>query len=164
LKNIRKSIEKETSTKEIAIDENLSLKTVYNLIKQINDGKNNEEILFKKKGRKPEAFSEVKSKITQILQRDCSCTQTELQEELAGLNIIRTQSAISKLLKNMNYTKKRLVRVPEERNTPRTIDARQEYCNKIFHIRYEKLVFLDETDLICTIVGTMVLSKKCKSN
>ena len=47
----------------------------------------------------------------------------------------------------MDYTRKRLVKVPEERNSLRTVDSRQEYCTVINHIDDEKLVFLGETGL-----------------
>lgn len=45
----------------------------------------------------------------------------------------------------MKLTRKRLARVTGERNTPRMIDLRQEYCNILYHLDYDKLVFLDET-------------------
>jgi hypothetical protein len=57
----------------------------------------------------------------------------------------RSQSSISRIIKQMNYTRKRLVKVPEERNTLKTIDLRQEYCNVINNIGDNNLVFLDET-------------------
>jgi hypothetical protein len=45
----------------------------------------------------------------------------------------------------MNFTRKRLVRVPEERNFINNIDFRQEYANSITFVANERLVFLDET-------------------
>ncbi|KAF7689856.1 hypothetical protein CDIK_2818 [Cucumispora dikerogammari] len=45
----------------------------------------------------------------------------------------------------MIYTRKRLVKIPEERNSTRNINARQEYCSVINHISDNKLVFPGET-------------------
>jgi transposase len=45
----------------------------------------------------------------------------------------------------MEFTRKRLTLVPQERNSLRTIDARQNYCRYVNTIPEENLVFLDET-------------------
>ena len=47
----------------------------------------------------------------------------------------------------MDYTRKRLVKVPEERNTPKNLDIRQTYARDVQFIPNENLVFLDETGL-----------------
>ncbi|KAF7691526.1 hypothetical protein CDIK_2535 [Cucumispora dikerogammari] len=46
----------------------------------------------------------------------------------------------------MEFTKKRPVKVSEERNTTRTINARQEYYTIINQVGDDRLVFLDKTD------------------
>ncbi|KAF7674354.1 hypothetical protein CDIK_4529, partial [Cucumispora dikerogammari] len=45
----------------------------------------------------------------------------------------------------MDYIRKRPAKIPKERNSTRTINARQEYCSAINHISDNKLVFLDDT-------------------
>ncbi|KAF7696591.1 hypothetical protein CDIK_1730 [Cucumispora dikerogammari] len=45
----------------------------------------------------------------------------------------------------MANIKKRLGKIPEEKNSTRTINARQENCSAINHISDNKLVFLSET-------------------
>jgi len=47
----------------------------------------------------------------------------------------------------MDYFRKRLVLIPEERNTPKNIDARQNYAREVQFIANSNLVFLDETGL-----------------
>ena len=94
---------------------------------------------------KQQTISVVKSKISQFLLRDPSYSQKEISEELACNNISPLQSGISRILKKMNYTRKRLTRIPEERNTPRNIDLRQVYARGISFVPVNSLVFLDET-------------------
>ncbi|KAF7687088.1 hypothetical protein CDIK_3074 [Cucumispora dikerogammari] len=52
---------------------------------------------------------------------------------------------MSRVLKEMNYSRKRLVRVPEKRNSLRNIEARQIYARLIEQVSVNNLVFLDET-------------------
>ncbi|KAF7695749.1 hypothetical protein CDIK_1935, partial [Cucumispora dikerogammari] len=134
LNSIRRSLERGRTTKEISSDENISLRTAYNLIAKISEDKSNQDIISVGKGRKSGSNETVKIKIVNALQRDCSYTQTELRIELEKSNIIKSQSSVSRVLKQMDYTRKRLVKIPEERNSTRTINARQEYCSAINHI------------------------------
>ncbi|KAF7670500.1 hypothetical protein CDIK_4590, partial [Cucumispora dikerogammari] len=98
LNSIRRSVDRGQSAKEIAQDENLSIKATYNLIGKINEGESNEQILGKKKGRKAVALADIKTNIINTLQRDCSFTQSELGEELRDNNLRRSQSTISRIL------------------------------------------------------------------
>ncbi|KAF7685577.1 hypothetical protein CDIK_3674 [Cucumispora dikerogammari] len=114
LNSIRRSLERGRTTKKISSDENVSLRTAYNLISKISEDKNNQDIIFVAKGRKSGSNETVKIKIVIALQRDCSYTQTELRIKLERSNIIRSQSSVSRVLKQMNYTRKRLVKKPEK--------------------------------------------------
>jgi len=145
VKKIRKSYEKNVNVKRIAEDEELSVPSVYKIINKICEGKRDEEIIGSGSGRRPQGASSVKSKISQILLRDSSYSQHEIVEELACNDIVRTQSGVSRMLKKMNYSRKRLVKIPVERNNPRNIDLRQVYARAINFIPVENLVFLDET-------------------
>ncbi|KAF7699512.1 hypothetical protein CDIK_1226 [Cucumispora dikerogammari] len=133
------------SAKDISMEENWSLKTVYRLFKKINGGQTNEHILRNKKRRKTTPNLTAKATIINALQRDCSHAQRELADKLGVINTGRSQSSVSRILKDMEFTRKRLVKVPEKRNTTRTINARQEYCTIINQVDDERLVFLDET-------------------
>ncbi|KAG0439508.1 hypothetical protein DMUE_2387 [Dictyocoela muelleri] len=147
IKNIRKGLNRGISVKDIASEENLSLQTTYGLINKISDGKTDEEIVGVKKRRKAQEYPDVKSKIAQILFRDASYTQCELSEELNKWGLYKNQATISRVLKEMGYSRKRLVKIPEERNSIRNIDARQTYSNELEFINDENLVFLDETGI-----------------
>ncbi|KAF7683729.1 hypothetical protein CDIK_4457 [Cucumispora dikerogammari] len=82
LNSIRRSLERGRTTKEISSDENISLRTAYNLIAKISEDKSNQNIISVAKGRKSGSNETVKIKIVNALQRDCFYTQTELQLEL----------------------------------------------------------------------------------
>jgi len=145
VKKIRRGVEKGYTPQKISEEEELSLPTVYKIMNKITDGVQDEELLGRKPGKKQQTTSVVKSKISQFLLRDPSYSQKEISEELACNNISLTQSGISRILKKMNYTRKRLTRIPEERNTPRNINLRQVYARGISFVPVNSLVFLDET-------------------
>jgi len=142
LKRLRKDIDKDIPFKSIADSEEISIQTVYNMAKKIQDGLSDEEILCHKKGRKKIDNVEVKNKLSHTLLKDPSFTQNELASELR-----KSQTSICRILKEMNYTRKRLVKVPEERNNEKNMNARQTYAREIQFIHNENLVFLDETGL-----------------
>ncbi|XP_065642162.1 uncharacterized protein LOC136073842 [Hydra vulgaris] len=56
-----------------------------------------------------------------------------------------SQPTISRKLKRSDLSRKRVVHVPEERNSTRVINARYAFASKINGILNEKLVYLDET-------------------
>ncbi|KAF7685949.1 hypothetical protein CDIK_3302 [Cucumispora dikerogammari] len=104
----------------------------------------NDQIL-KTKGRKSRVNTEVISQITAIVQPDNSINQNGIALELLESGVDRSQPFISRTLKKMNYSRKRLSLVPAERNTLRLLDLRQTYCNNLMNIFVERLVFLNET-------------------
>ncbi|KAF7700686.1 hypothetical protein CDIK_0873 [Cucumispora dikerogammari] len=95
LNSIRRTLERDRTTKEISSDENISLRTAYNLIAKISKDKSNQDIISAAKGRKSRSNETVKIKIVNALQRDCSYTQTEFRIKLERSNIIRSQSGVS---------------------------------------------------------------------
>ena len=56
-----------------------------------------------------------------------------------------TESVISRALKSLGYTRKRLMHVPAGRNNDVAIDTRYNYCSVADHIRNDQFIFLDET-------------------
>ena len=147
LKRVRKHLEKNSSTKCIANDIEMSASATYKLINKITSGLIDEDILSSKKGRPKQEFPEIKNKISQILNKDSSFTQLELSHDLMQFGIRKSQSTVCRTLKDMEYTRKRLVKIPQERNTPKNIDARQNYAREMQFISNDNLVFLDETGL-----------------
>ena len=71
-------------------------------------------------------------------------TQKELYEELVrnGYNV--SLPKVCRILKTMNYTRKRLVMIPIERNCQRIIEQRTEFCMYVEHILDDNLICLDE--------------------
>ncbi|XP_065683288.1 uncharacterized protein LOC136096077 [Hydra vulgaris] len=57
-----------------------------------------------------------------------------------------SQPTISKKLKRSDLLRKRVVHVPEERNSTRIINARYAFASEINKISNEKLIYLDETE------------------
>jgi arginine repressor len=88
--------------------------------------------------------AEIKSLLSENLLRDLSYTQRELAAIVSEHGTPNSQSSVSRLLKKWD-TQKRLVRIPQERNTARTLDIRQCYAREVQFISNENFVFLDET-------------------
>lgn len=145
LKSVRKSIKKEFTLKNIAEEAEISMTCARNLYVNINSGKTDEEILNVKKGRHCKDNSELKNKIRTFIDQEPDNTTRSIKEKLAAENNRTSIATISRILKSMDYTRKRLSIVPTERNATRTIDLRQEFCRYINNVSNENLVFLDET-------------------
>ena len=132
------------SNKEIAEINLISLSCATNIANKISRGLSDEDIV-RKKGRKPASNSEIKSQVSAIVQLDNALTQKGIAKVLEDSGIRRSQPFISKLLRNMEFTRKRLSLIPAERNSTRILDMRSIYCTEIRNISVERLVFLDET-------------------
>ena len=98
-----------------------------------------------KKGRPQGQSNILKSELRVLLERDPSHTTRSLKDTLFQNGITTSAPTISRYLKAMEITRKRLTSVPRERNTLRTIDLRQDFCSRINNIQDENQVFLDET-------------------
>nr|XP_047125430.1 uncharacterized protein LOC124807529 [Hydra vulgaris]XP_047132540.1 uncharacterized protein LOC124811238 [Hydra vulgaris] len=73
-------------------------------------------------------------------------TQNEMVNEVnAATGMVISQSTVSRKLRKINITRKRLSLVPEERNSPANIEKRAIYARRISRISSNKLVFLDES-------------------
>lgn len=145
LRKIRKQFDKNQTAKLIAEEEEISLALVYNIISKIASGASDQEILDKKRGRPKKDLTIIKNEISRMLLQDNSFVQSEIASELRKKNITISQSSISRILKDMNYTRKRLVKIPIERNCSTILTKRQEYARTIEYLPNENLVFLDET-------------------
>ena len=100
---------------EIALLLSISYTAARNLSNSILSGASDLE-LIKNKGRKKNDKTEIRSKIAATLLLDNSLTQVGIGDKIrvSGLNIY--QSGLSKELRGMGYSRKRLRIVPQERN------------------------------------------------
>jgi transposase len=87
----------------------------------------------------------LKENLGSVLCRDACATLSALKDDSIALNCISSKSVISRHIKNINYTRKRLSIVPQERNAERTLDNRQIYAREVDNISDGNLIFLDET-------------------
>ena len=133
------------STKEIQELIGFSYSATVNLIRKLSNGMTENEILGTKKGPKFKENSAIKSQVSAIVESDNSLVQNEIVDILQSSGITRTQGYVSRLLKKMGITRKRLTRIPFERNCPRVIDARHSYVREMEFVSNDQLVFLDET-------------------
>ena len=62
-----------------------------------------------------------------------------------NLGVKLSQPTISRNIRKMKFTRKRLTLIPMERNTPERIDSRDIYASEILMIERKNLIFLDET-------------------
>lgn len=79
-----------------------------------------------------------------------SCDNSHIQKEIAqkifqATNCEMSQSTVSRKLRKLNLTRKRLSLVPQERNTLEKIEARAIYASEISRVSDGNLIFLDET-------------------
>jgi len=142
---VRKAIERNKSTREISEQIELSYNSTLLLVGKICNGRSDAEILGAKKGPKIKPNTEIKSQIMSMLSEDNSLTQAAIKDGLAEAGVVRSQGFISTTLKQMEMTRKRLVKVPIERNSPRVLDLRRTYALELQHYALEKLIYLDET-------------------
>jgi transposase len=145
IKSVRKSMCKEFTLKNIAEEAEISYFCAYKLVEKIQNGMNDEEILNTKKGRPSTVNVILTSKVRNLLAQNPASTLKMLKESLQNENCMTSKATISRAIKNMNYTRKRLSKVPEERNSIGLINLRQEYCRGLESIPDPNLVFLDET-------------------
>ena len=145
INNIKRYIEMDKTNKEIQELTNLFYSCVLKLINRINAGENERDILSVKKGPKFKENNVIKNQIIACLNQDNSYFQAEIVENLQAAGIVRSQSFVSRILNKMNITRKRLTKIPIERNSIRILDSRKSYAREVINYTNEKFVYLDET-------------------
>lgn len=141
---IRNQIDREKTEQKMAENNGLSISCVRSIVKKIKDGLNNDEII-RKKGRKFKNSHEIRNAITAVVNEDNSLTQTGYADSLNTLGIQISQSTISRTLKCIGISRKRLSLIPIERNNSRVIELRYNYARELNNYTNEQLVYLDET-------------------
>jgi transposase len=148
IKTAMRLISEGKDTKSISYYLSLSKPATLNLIKKIQDNPELAEKdcaqLLKKLGRKSNTINEMQSSISTVISKTPDVTQQGILKLLEIENINVSQSTISRNLKSMGYSRKRLVKIPEERNSLRNIDLRQNFCRFINNYQDRQLIFLDE--------------------
>jgi len=144
-RNIRRQLELQNSIKDISRLNDVSYNSVLLISNKIAQGMSDTDIVQTKKGRKVNEASDVRSRLQVILNEDNSLTQNGMSETLKSYNICRSQGTISVTLKKMGITRKRLTKIPIERNSDRIISLRQCYAKEMQNHALGHLVYLDET-------------------
>lgn len=96
--------------------------------------------------RKNELFGSVDQQVLCALTVDSALQLNELKQLIQiNLNINISESKISRIIRKIGFTRKRLVKVPIERNTLERLEARANYAASLIRIPNDHLIFLDET-------------------
>jgi len=164
MKTIRKCVSRDYSIRKTAEEAEISTSSAKTLIDKVQLGLTDDVILGVKKGRPGKVNLDMELEVKSILTRDPAQTLKSLGEELLIKDINASKSSIARCIKNVNFSRKRLCKVPEERNSVRTMDARQVYSRSVQTIPNERLIFLDETGFnlhICKHYGYSPVNTKC---
>jgi transposase len=107
---------------------------------------------FAKKTRTPKIKKispDIESLIKDKISLDCSITLKKLATSIAyEENMGVSKATIFRAIKNFNYTLKRVVLIPEIRNSERVIEQRYIYGNTYLLLSKEKILFLDKFGII----------------
>jgi transposase len=148
VKQFIKSISKDKSNQKMADEIELSLSTVKRLFKRYYKGEFDCLTDFKtaseKKKMRRKKYEVEKEEITRLLICNPTLTLKGMQVGLAEQGLRSSISKIYRILKVLGYTRKRLVKIPAERNSLAAINKRWEYCSEVNNLRNENLFFLDE--------------------
>ena len=141
--------EKKYSVDNIASTLNVSKGAVRNILNKQQEGIDFVAAVDKRKATCI-AKNSVYSDAENILYNVVSCNNAMIQSEMANkvlesTGVTLSQPTISRKLKKMKVTRKRLVLVPEERNSEQNIEKRAIYSRRIGRLSPDKLVFLDES-------------------
>ena len=79
--------------------------------------------------------------MARALDANNSLTLKEMKE---GLNNSVSVSKVNRILKKMDYSRKKLTLVPIERNEHRVLELKRIYCRYIQNINNSSMIFLDE--------------------
>ena len=100
-----------------------------------------------KRKRKVKDESAMKSRLAVIVNDDNSLTQKGMSETLQLYGLHGSEPTISRTLKKMNITRKRLTKIPVKRNSEMVISLRYSYAMDMRNHSPAPLVYLDETGL-----------------
>jgi len=138
--------EQEVSTAQIAVRVQMSLRSVQLYVNNhISEVKGDPWKPFQQNIRsKTKKVEERRDHLERIVESDCTLTQRKMAEQLPEQLKCSTKT-ISNGLKSLGLVRKRLRKIPIERNTPANIQLRKSYATSIFRKQDFELYFLDET-------------------
>ncbi|KII65573.1 hypothetical protein RF11_00924 [Thelohanellus kitauei] len=88
-----------------------------------------------------------KRKIEEAVVNNNSITLGGVQTCLAEQGISRSVSTICRILKEESFSRKRLQKIPVERNSISNMDLRQNYCRMLSNLSDDRLIYIDETGI-----------------
>ena len=95
---------------------------------------------------------EIATFIKNAIDEDVSVTLDVLQNKILTLkNILVSKSTINRAISEFNYSFKRVVLIPERRNSAENIELRYNYSNEYLLLNEDKIIFLDEMGVICSM-------------
>lgn len=148
---IRMSENEKLTIKNIAEALNLNRHTVSNVLKKHSNGEvfiPANENLKKTIADKNNVFSPTKQFVFNSVVSNNAITQSEVSNKLSTqMDVHISQPTISRIIKNVGLTRKRLSLIPAERNSGARIEERVIYASLISRIALDNLLYLDETGL-----------------
>ena len=139
----------EAKAKEVALAIGISIKTAYRLKQRVHDcsqhGINSMELLKPYGPKVSNVISDSARAVLEIVQQDCTLTQTGVLQKLNASGLKMTQSNVSRILKKNEITRKRLVKKSEKVVSPNVISLRKAYAAELRQLPNSRLIYLDET-------------------
>lgn len=135
---------------KIAVSLNLSVRTIQRNMENILDCEESGLPLLSivhRKGRKKEDLSGTMMNLCEIVSDDPLLNQKGMALKLERNNIKVSQSCISKNLKKLRITRKRIKKVYNKVTESNLINQRREFSIKYRNVTNERLIYLDETGL-----------------
>lgn len=141
---MKNMIKRGCTTKEISADLNISEPSARLYKRKIEEG---QEALILPKSKTNIIREEISQNIVSIISENNAISLHGIQSTLEERGIQRSTSSICRTLKEKNFTRKRLRKIPNERNSEANLNTRQNFCRMINDIPDESLIFIDETGI-----------------
>lgn len=119
-------------------------------------------------GRKKKINESDATELRKLIADDCSVTLDVMKDKLAqSTSKIVSKSTIHRALRNFEYSFKRVQLVPIKRNATNNIETRFQYANKIMELDNQRLIFIDEMGVNCSMrkrYGRAIVGETPKKN
>lgn len=145
LEIIKRLIDNNTSLVEISRNLSISYATIKKIAKKISED-SHYVINFKNEIEKrgPNSIGGFHNCVSRIIDAKNAISQKEIANELEIFGYRASQSTVCRAIKKINYSRKRLVQMPDERNSFRIIENRRIFAENINNISDNQLFYLDE--------------------
>ena len=130
---------------------NLPKSSVCRAVKKIQESKT--DFINSLKNKTPRKVSSevetrqqfIKNTVEDLLNSNPGFTQGGIQQKLREMGYTCSQPTVSRIIKKLNFKRKRLTKIPEGRNCPSTLESRRQYVLSIMNRQDREFIFLDET-------------------